>query len=175
MQKRALEIEPLSLIINREYGMTYFAMRKYDEAIAQFKKTVELDAGFPSVHYSFSLPYWMKGNYAEAVEEQAKYQELNGEPNKAALLRESFAKGGWQGFLRTITDESQKFDLSWDNLTTYYAALGEKDKAFELLNKRFENRENLKNRPGALNDPRLDPLRGDPRFQELVKRVNIAQ
>jgi TolB-like protein/Tfp pilus assembly protein PilF len=172
MQRRALEIEPFSLIINREYGMIYFIMRRYDEAIAQLKKTVELDATYPSVHYNFSLAYWMKGNYAEAVEEQAKYQELNGEPQKAALLRESFAKGGWQGFLRTITDESQQFDLSWDNLTTYYAALGEKDKAFELLNKRFENR---KIRPGALVDPRLDPLRDDPRFDELVKRVGLRQ
>jgi serine/threonine-protein kinase len=170
-QRRAVELEPLSLIINREYGSKLFFARRYDEAITQFKKTIELDASFPSAHYGLALVYWMKGNYAEAVEEHAKHQELNGEPNKAALLRESFAKGGWQGFLRTITDESQKFDLSWDNLTTYYAALGENDKAFELLNKRFENRENRKIRPGALVDPRLDPLRGDPRFQELVKRV----
>ncbi len=171
-QRRAVEIEPLSPIINREYASKLFFARRYDEAIAQFKKTIELDAGFPSAHYGLALVYWMKGNYAEAVEEHAKHQELNGEPQKAALLRESFAKGGWQEFLRTITDESRQFDLSWDNLTTYYAALGEKDKAFELLNKRFENR---KIRPGALVDPRLDPLRDDPRFDELVKRVGIPQ
>lgn len=85
-------------------------------------------------------------------------------------MRESFAKGGWQGFLRTITDESQKIDLSWDNLVTYYAALGKKDKAFELINKRFENR---KVRPGALTDPRLDPLRDDPLFEQLVKRAEL--
>ncbi len=171
-QRRAVEIEPLSLIINREYGSKLFFARRYDEAITQFKKTIELDAGFPSAHYGFALVYWMKGNYAESVEEHAKHQELNGEPQKAVLLRESFVKGGWQGFLRTITDERQQFDLSWDNLTTYYAALGEKDRAFELLNKRFENR---KVRPGALVDPRLDPLRDDPRFQELLRKVGFPQ
>lgn len=170
MQLRALEIEPFSLIINREYGSKLFFARRYDEAIAQFKKTVELDAGFPSVHYSLALAYQMKGNYAEAVEEHAKYQELINEPNKAALIRESFAKGGWQGFLRTIIDESLRIDLSWDGLAMYYAALGEKDKAFELLNQRFENR---KIRPGSLIDPRFDPLRDDPRFTELEKRSEL--
>jgi serine/threonine protein kinase/Tfp pilus assembly protein PilF len=169
-QERALEVEPLSLIINREYGSKLFFIRRYDEAIAQFKKTIELDYGFPSVHYGLALAYQMNGNYAEAVEEQAKYQELIGEPDKAALLREGFAKGGWRGFLSTITDERHQFDLSWDSLVTYYAALGDKDKAVALLNKRFENR---KVRPGFLIDPRLDPLRDDPRFAELVRRAGL--
>jgi len=164
-QRRALEVEPLSLIVNREYGSKLFFARRYDEAITQFKKTIELDPGFPSAHYGLALVYWVKGNYAEAVEEHAKHQELNGDPQKAALLRESFAKGGWQEFLRTITDENHHIDLSWDNLAAYYAALGKKDEAFAMLKKRFENR---RIRPGALVDPRLDPLRDDPRFAELV-------
>jgi serine/threonine-protein kinase len=164
-QRRAVETEPLSLIVNREYGSKLFFARRYDEAIAQFRKTIELDPGFPSAHYGLALVYWMKGNYAEAVEEHAKHQELSGEPQKAALLRESFAKGGWEEFLRTITDENNHIDLSWDSLAAYYAALGKKDKAFALMAKRFENR---KVRPGALMDPRLDPLRDDPRFAELV-------
>jgi len=170
MARRGLEIEPFSLILNREYGSNLFFARRYDEAIAQLKKTIELDASFPSAHYGLALAYWMKGNYAEAVEEQAKYQELINEPNKAASLRESFTKGGWQGFLRTITDDSRQIDLSWDDLTAYYTTLGEKDKAFELLIKRFENREV---RPGSLIDPRFDPLRDDPRFEELVRRVRL--
>jgi tetratricopeptide (TPR) repeat protein len=164
-QRRALEIEPLSLIVNREYGSKLFFARRYDEAIAQFRKTIELDPAFPSAHYGLALVYWMKGNYAEAVEEHAKHQELNGEPQKAVLLRDSFAKGGWQEFLRTITDKNNHIDLSWDDLAAYYAALGEKSEAFEMLKKRFENR---RIRPGALLDPRLDPLRDDPRFAELA-------
>lgn len=166
-QRRAVELEPLSVIINREYGSKLFFARKYDEAIAQFNKTIELDANFPSAHYGLALVYWARGDYPEAVEEHAKYQELNGEPNKAALLRESFVKGGWQGFLRTVTDDSKQIDLSGDDLTAYYAASGEKDKAFALLNERFERRI----RPGNLVDPHLDPLHDDPRFTELLARV----
>jgi len=166
-QRQALEIDPLSLIFNREYASKLFWSRRYDEAIAQFRKTIELEPGFPSAHYGLALAHQMKGNYAESVEEQAKYQELIGEPNKAALLRESFAKAGWHGFLRTIIDERHQIDLSWDSLVPYYAALGDKDKAFVFLRRRFENR---KIRLGFLLDPRLDPLRDDPRFDEFVKR-----
>ncbi len=170
LQRRALELEPFSLIINREYGTTFFWARRYDEAIAQFKKTIELDANFPSVHYNLALVYQVKGNFAESVTEHAKYQELNGEPNKAALLRENFAKGGWQGFLRTITDGQWQFDLSWDDLTAYYVALGDKDKAFVLLNKRADEGAKLRN---VKIDPRLDSLRDDPRYEELVRRVGL--
>ncbi len=168
MQRRALEIEPFSLIINREYGTTFFWARRYDEAITQFNKTIELDPNFPSVHYTLALAYQMKENYAEAVAEQAKYQDLIGEPDKAVLLRESFAKGGWHGFLRLVTDEQQQFDLSWDDLAAYYASLGDNDKAFSMLNKRIE--EGARQRQFLI-DPRFDQLRQDPRFDELVKRV----
>ena len=168
-QRRAMAVEPVSLVINREYGSKLLWGRKYDEAIAQFKKTIELEPGFASAHYGLAIVYQLKGNYADAVEEQARYQELIGEPQKAALLREGFAKGGWQGFLKTITDERNRFDLSWDDLTTYYAALGNKDKAFVLLNKRFEGSRRV--RRGYLVDPRLDPLRSDPRFDDLLRRA----
>ena len=171
--QRSLEIEPLSLIFNRALGDRLFFFRRYDEAIAQLKKTLELDAGFASAHYMLALAYQMKGNYTEAVEEQAIYQELIGEPQKAALIRESYAKRGWQGFLRTITDERLQFNLAWDDRAPYYAALGEKDKAYAQLNKRYENR---KVPASALEgDPRFDPLRDDPRFQELRRRVGLPQ
>jgi eukaryotic-like serine/threonine-protein kinase len=170
MQRRGLEIEPFSLIINREYGTTFFWARRYDEAIVQLNKTVELDPSFPSAHYILAITYQMKGDYAKSVEEHSKYQELNGEPQKAALLRESFSKGGWQGFLRTITDERHQIDLSWDDLTAYYAALGDKQRAFALLNKRVD--EGLNPRQASF-DPRLDSLRDDPRFDEMLKRSGL--
>jgi eukaryotic-like serine/threonine-protein kinase len=166
MQRRALELEPFSLIINREYGSTFFWARRYDEAIAQFKKTIDLDANFPSVHYMLALVHQVKGNYAESVEEHAKYQELIGEPKKAFLLRDGFKRGGWQKFLRTITDERHQFDLSWDRPVAYYAALGETDKAFALLSRAAETGANLRQ---TRLDPRLDSLRADPRYEELMK------
>lgn len=167
-QKKALDLEPLSLVISREYGSKLFWARRYDEAIAQLKKTVELDQGFPSTHYALALAYWMKGSYAESVEEQARFQELIGKPDKARLVRESFAKGGWKGFLETITDERNQFDLAWDSLAPYYAALGDKDKAFANLIDRNKTR---KVRPNLKLDPRLDSLQGDPRYEEFQKQT----
>ena len=167
-QKKALDLEPLSLVISREYGSKLFWARRYDEAIAQLKKTVELDQGFPSTHYALALAYWMKGSYANSVEEQARFQELIGKPDKARLVRESFAKGGWKGFLETITDERNQFDLAWDNLTPYYAALGDKDRAFAYLIDRYKT---SKVRPNLKLDPRLDSLQGDPRYEEFQKQT----
>jgi len=169
--RRALEIDPLSLVVNRGYGEGLLLARRYDESIVQLKKTLELDAGFVSAHYSLAVAYQMKGNYAESVEEFAKSQEIIGEPQKAALMRESYAKNGWQGFLRMITEERLQFNLPWDTLAAFHAALGEKDKAFAELNKSYENREIFMVILKV--EPRLDPLREDPRFDDLVKRVGL--
>ena len=169
--KRALEIDPFSLVINRAYGERFALARRYDEAIAQLKKTLELDAGFLSARYSLAAAYQMNGNYAECVEELAKSQDLMGKPQAAASVRESYGRNGWQGFLRMITEERLQFSSPWDNLAVFHAALGEKDKAFAELNKAYENRETFMVLLKV--DPRLDPLRDDPRFQELLRKVGF--
>ncbi len=170
---RALEIDPFSLIFNRGYGERLIYARRYDDAIAQLKKTLEMDAGFVSTHYSLAVAYQIKGNYAEAVEEFAKFQELTGEPQTAAAIRENYAKNGWQGFLRMITEEGLQFITPWHNVAIFHAALGDKDKAFAELNKSYERRESLMLRLKV--DPRFDPLRDDPRYQDLLRRVGFLQ
>jgi len=171
--ERALEIDPFSLNLIRGYGERLIFARRYDDAITQLKKTLELDADLVQAHFSLAVAYQMKGNYAEAVEEYAKYQEQIGEPQTAAIMRESYSKSGWQGFLRMITEKRIRFNSPLDNLATFYAALGEKDKAFAELNKSYENRENIMSQLKV--DPRLDPLRSDPRFADLVRRVGLPQ
>lgn len=87
-------------------------------------------------------------------------------------LRESFAKGGWQGFLRAMTGERRPANLTRYNVATFHAALGEKDKAFDELNKSYQNREGIL---GLLEVyPRFDSLHDDPRFQDLANRFKIA-
>jgi serine/threonine-protein kinase len=169
--RRALEIDPLSLPVNWHYGRILYYARKYDESLAQLKKTLELDANFQGAHGTLACVYQAKGNYAESVEEYAKSAELIGESQNAKIMRESFAKGGWQGFLRVMTAENYPFDL-WDFII-FQAELGERDKAFAVLNKAYESRrsdiESLKV------EPLLDPLRNDPRFAELLRRVGLPQ
>ncbi len=171
--RRALEIEPLSLSINRSYGDHLLYARRYDESIAQLKKTLDLDANFETAHNSLGYAYWMNTNYAESVEEFAKRREAGGSQQLAALVRESFAKGGWAGFLQMRIGEFRTSNTSSYAVAIYRAALGEKDEAFAELNKAYENREFGLELLKV--DPRLDPLRSDPRFAELMRKVGLPQ
>ena len=171
--RRALEIEPLSLSINRAYGDHLLYARRYDESIAQLKKTLDLDANFETAHNSLGYAYWMNTNYAESVEEFAKRREAGGSQQLAALVRESFAKGGWAGFLQMRIGEFRTSNTSSYAVAIYRAALGEKDEAFAELNKAYENREFGLELLKV--DPRLDPLRSDPRFAELMRKVGLPQ
>ena len=166
--QKALEIEPLSLIGNVRYGEGLFYARRYDDAIAQLKKTIELDESFERAHSSLSIVYQAKGRYSKAVEEYARYQDLMGERQTATLVRDSFAKGGWQGFLRAMTGGERPASLSRHNFVIFLTALGEKDKAFDELDKSYEVFGRL-----LRVDPLLDPLRDDPRFQEILRRAGV--
>ena len=169
--RRALEIDPTSLIINRQYGVSLLFARQYDEAIAQLKKTIEMDADFAPAHSTLSLAYQLKGNYAESVEKLAKYEELTGNQQSAALARESFARGGWQGFLRAMTGERQPSNWTPYKVATFHAVLGEKDKAFAELNKSYQEHETILGL--AKVDPRFDSLRADPRFAEVCNASDL--
>jgi len=169
--RRALEIDPLSVFANRAYGLRLILARRYDEADAQLRKTLELDSNFAVTHDSLALVYQAQGDYAASVEAIAKAHELTGRQEYAALARESFARGGWQAYLRAMLE--RRTDLRAFTRATTHAALGEKDKAFAELNKAYENREASLTRLKV--DPRLDPLRSDPRFAELTRKVGLPQ
>jgi serine/threonine-protein kinase len=167
--RRALEIDPLSVFVNRGYGDRLIDARKYDEAVMQLSKTLELDSNFALAYSSFAWVYQAQGNYAGSVDAIAKSYELTGRQEYAALARESFIRGGWQGYLRAMLE--RRPDLRAYTRATLHAALGEKDKAFDELNKAYENRESILSRLKV--DPRLDTLRDDPRFQDLLRKVGF--
>jgi serine/threonine protein kinase/tetratricopeptide (TPR) repeat protein len=168
--RRALDLEPLSLIDNTNYANLLINVRRYDEAIAHLQKTLELDENFIATYGNLATAYWLQGNHAESVKSLARTREINGEQEVAALMRESFAKGGWEGYLRYMSEDPQPAQTAYSR-ATFYAARGEKDKAFAELNRSYENRE------AALSSlkvsPLLDPLRSDPRFAELVRKVGL--
>ena len=173
--RRALEIEPLSIPINWDYGRFLYNARRFDESVAQHKKTIELDPAFARAHRTLAEVYRIKGDYARAVEERARFFDLIGKPETGALVRETFSKAGWIGYLRLLTAENSALkegNNSWV-LAKAYIDLGEKDKAFGELNKAYENR--LSSLCWLKVEPQLDPLRSDPRYQELLKRVGFSQ
>jgi TolB-like protein len=170
-EQRALEIEPLSTAGNINYAYTLFYSGRIDESEAQTKKAIELAPDFWYSRYYLYNVYRFKGNYAQAVEELAKSKDLRDETEAAKLIRESFAKGGWQGFLRAVTVEHAPMKMAPYNLAGFYAETGDKDRAFAALNEAVDKADHF---IGFLKiDPFMKPLRDDPRFPALLKRVGF--
>ncbi len=170
---RALEIDPLSPVTNQQYAQLLFYERKYDESEMLSKKNVDLDPNYWYAHWQLFYVYRMKRDYASAVEELAKVQDARGEPDAAKLIRESFAGGDWQGFLRKITGQRTRLKLYPYFVATFFAELGEKDKAFAALNEALETKD--QHTAQMKIDPYMNPLRDDPRFQELLKKAGFPQ
>ncbi len=171
--RRALELEPLSLPINWDYGRFLYMNRRFDESLAQHKKTIELDPGFARAHRTLAEVYRVKGDYASAAEERAKFYDLIGQSQNAALVRATFARDGWVGFLRLVVAPDSPLKDSNNNwvIAKAYVDLGEKDKALAALNKAYEVR--LSSLCWLKVEPQMDPLRSDPRFQELMRKVRF--
>jgi len=174
--KRAQELDPLSLIINVHGGYIFFFARQYDEAIAQCRRTLELNPGFYQAHVYLGWPYEQQKLYAQAISEYQKAIALEpGNPALAAeLARACAAAGKRTEALKVI---SQLKELSKQRYVSPYlmaqihAALGDIDQACAWLEKAYEERS------GELCtlkvDPRNDPLRSAPRFQDLLRRMNF--
>jgi tetratricopeptide (TPR) repeat protein len=121
-------------------------------------------------HYYLSNIYRFKGDYKAAVEELAKSKDSRDEKEAARLIRESFARGGWQGFLRAVSAEPASMKITPYNLAEFYAELGDKERAFAALNEAVRGDQLF----GYMKvDPFLKPVRDDPRFQELLKKVGF--
>lgn len=171
--ERALALDPFNLVINRENGGLRCYAREYDKCIDILQKAVILDPNFAGFHYDLSFAYQVTGNYAESVKEFAIWRESEGDPVGAEVARTSFAKGAWREFARAIIEKGSSLGLKPYNLGVFYIALGDNDAAMSEFNKAYDERINdvywLKE------DPRLDPVRSDPRFKELIKKVGFPE
>ncbi len=171
--KRAVDIDPLSPVTNFQYAQEFFFERKYEESEALAKKNLELDPNFWYTHLLLFHVYRQKRDHASAVEELAKTQEARGEPDAAKLIRESFANGDWNGFLKKITEQRARLRIYPYFVATFFAELGEKDKAFATLDEAVETNDQHTNQMKV--DPFMDPLRDDPRFMEVLRRAGFPQ
>jgi tetratricopeptide (TPR) repeat protein len=172
--RHTLELEPASQNINRGYGNFLMLARRYDESEKQLRKTIELDPNFQIGYFSLANTLQMRGRFAEAVDAYARAREVTGNREEAAAMRASFKKGGWRGFVLDFS----KYDWMSDNRPKYIdaarlASIREKQRALDALEEAFAERESFLI---FLNvDPRLDPLRDDPRFQDLLRRVGFPR
>jgi tetratricopeptide (TPR) repeat protein len=176
--KRAVELDPLSLVNNRTLGMAYLVARQYDQVIEQDRKTLELNPNFPGAHYDLCMAYLQKSIYKEAIAECEK--EVVVAPGNYALSRlgYAYAVAGRRAEAQKMLDKlnllsKQKYVPAW-TMAQIYAGLGEKNKAFEWLEKGYEERSI--GPPESINvNLYYDPLRSDPRFTDLLRRMNLAE
>ena len=170
----AIDLEPASLLNHRIYGCTLFEARRYDDAIAVFKRTIDLDPNSGTAIYFWLVEaLYTKGNEAEAFEWFMKMHTVQKTDGKTLqAYRAAYQSSGWQGVLAVLDDTFEKSDTPYFSGVYVNIRLGRKDKAFEYLEKAYQRRE----WPFAYIkvEPRLDPLRSDPRFDELLKRLEKA-
>jgi tetratricopeptide (TPR) repeat protein len=174
--RRAQELDPLSLIINANLGKAYFNARRYDEAVQQLRKTLEIDQTFFVAHHYLGSAYAMKGDYADALAEYQKAHQLNeNDPHVVALMGRLYAVTGKRAeALATIAQlksmAAQHYVPDY-SVALVYAALGDKDQAFALLDKSY--RDHSVDMLTLYYDPLMDNLRSDPRLAELERRVGL--
>jgi TolB-like protein/Tfp pilus assembly protein PilF len=172
--KRAVELDPLSLINNADLGFDYFFARRYDEAIEQVRKTLEMDPGFYSAYLTLGQALEMKGARDAAIEEYQKARALNDDSSVLGLLGHAYGFSGNKMEADKILDQlkelSQERYVSAYSFALVYLGLGDKEQALGWLEQGYQDRAGSD--IGYIRvDPFLDPLRGDPRFEALAEKI----
>ncbi|MDQ3041931.1 MAG: tetratricopeptide repeat protein, partial [Acidobacteriota bacterium] len=170
--KTAIDLEPTSRFNQRNLGIAFFYARRYTEAVVQFKRVVAMDENFRTAYVWLVAALEMQGNQSEAFEWQMKLLALQkADEETIQLYKTIYQTLGWQGVLRERVKRFDQGDQAFFYGAAYNAPLGNKDKAFEYLEKAYQRRELWMFYLQV--DPRLDSLRDDPRFDELVRRVGL--
>ncbi|HSZ60681.1 MAG TPA: winged helix-turn-helix domain-containing protein [Terriglobales bacterium] len=177
---RAHELEPLSPVISRVAASVRVWERRFDEAIAICTKLANDDPTFAIAHDCLAQAYWGKHNYSQVIGEWKTRGELSGFPadaESAAVMEQGFLSAGWKGAVARVTEyrEAQRKNgyFSAFDIAGFYADLGDKEQAFHWLNVAYQEHDWLL--ISLKTNFRLDPIRSDPRFAELVRKVGLPQ
>ena len=177
-EKRAQELEPLSLIINKNVGTIFYYARKYEQAIEQYKKALELDPDFARTHFFLGLAYISNSMFEEAIAEIKKAITFSGENSvMLALLASAIAMSGKKDeatkILKDLKKRLKRGYVPSFNLAILYMGLDEKGSAFEWLEKAYQERSSWL--VSLKVEPILDGLRSDPRFTALLEKVGLEK
>ena len=177
---RAHQLDPLSAIISKQIGDVHISARRYDEGIAVCRQLANENPAFGQAHYCLAYGYWGKRMYPQVVEEWKAYGQLSGDKNEsnfASAIEQGFRSGGWKGALtkgiEVAKARRKNGYVSAYQIADLYSDLGDKDQAFQWLNTAYQERDTYL--LGLKTDFLLDPLRSDPRFAELVRKVGLPQ
>ena len=180
----AQELDPLSLSIATGLGRALFWARRYDESIQRLQAALPNDPNYSDTYWSLGLAYEQKRMYPEAIAAFQKALDLSksaevaeGKPEMLACLGHAYAIAGKQGEAKAAIEKLMQVTAGKTYVSSYgvsliYVALGDKDSAFQWLERAYQERD--ENFIHLKVDPRLDPIRSDSRFQELLRRVNLG-
>ena len=173
--RRAIELDPLSPIINADLGTTFFYAGRYDESAAQLRKTLEIDPTFFFAHYSLGIALQAKGDLSGAITEYEKAKQLTSDNLLVSTIcAAAKARAGDKDAARQMLSELDEISKNREVVGYFrallYLSLNNKDEALRWLEQGFEERDGA-NICWIKVDPLLIPLHGNPRFEALVQKV----
>jgi TolB-like protein/DNA-binding winged helix-turn-helix (wHTH) protein/Tfp pilus assembly protein PilF len=174
--EKARSLDPLSLVIGSDLAEELLIAHRYDEAMKQSQQTIEMDPLFALAHHMLGQVFVQKQRYNEAVVEFQKAMELSpGNTSSASNLAYAYAVSGRRKeadkILNELKNRPEHAASNVLEIALIYVGLDDKDQAMSWLEKAYTDRFN----PGALLRPGFDPMRSDPRFQDLLKRVGLGR
>jgi adenylate cyclase len=176
--KRAKELDPLTPQVRCDVRWTYVLARRYDEAIAQCQQALEIDPNFYFAHWCRGIAYWQKGLLKEAV---AAYErgvdlepgDLRLKADLAIVHADAGDKGRAQQILQEVEERAQREYVPAIVLAWAHMAVGDRDGTFAWLDKMYE--EHNPELTFMNEQPRYDRVRGDPRFQQLLRKIGFKE
>lgn len=174
----AVERDPLSLLMNMTAALNFYTGREYDRAIAQLEKVIEMDGNFTAAHSVLGCVYVQKRMYEAALVEYGKVLDfVKGavpvEASVKVIMAQALARWGKKSEAMKLLEDVAGVPTSAYSVAGVYAALGDQDKAFEMLNKAYDEHDTQL--VSLKVDPSLDGLRDDSRFFDLVRRVGLPE
>jgi TolB-like protein/DNA-binding winged helix-turn-helix (wHTH) protein/Tfp pilus assembly protein PilF len=173
----ALALDPLSAIVHLQFGNTLQQARQYERALDEYHEALKTDPKFSLPFYAMHWVYRRQGKFAESIAPlRLAAQSWDAKDDWIALVDQlpaAYSTGGRTSYLRQCIKIHKRSERPWLYLARDYADLGDRAAALAALNKSYENRE--LEVLYMLVDPELDPLRSDPRFQELIRRVGFPE
>ena len=169
--ERAEQLDPLSPTVQSAFGRILYRARRFDEAIPHLNQAIELQPDAAGNYGRLADVYEEMGRYDEALAVHEKEKKVSGRAQDLSpAVARIYARMGKADEARRILDLQRTRGSQWFVLATTYAALGDKDEAFRLLFQVTEERDALNY---VKTDPRLDSLHSDPRWQTLLRRMNL--
>jgi tetratricopeptide (TPR) repeat protein len=176
IEKQVEQSDPLSAIQQRVLGWRFLSYGDYDRAIEQANKTLAIDPQSGGAYFILRASYLKKGMEQEALE--ALLQSLrvsDGDEERIAELQKAFEESGWEGVKRLLSGPEPGESSNPISNAMDFAGLGDKDKAFEWLEKAWSWDLPLWGFENAPTNPAFDSLKEDPRFEELLRKQNLPE